>query len=764
MAAASTTPSETQNARYNLQPPKYDGTGDFENFLKSFDLFLKITKIPKEEHINLLVYCSGEKATQYYFESERPAEETYENVQESLKTRFALQRNASDERMKLYTSKQNQDTLLDYASRLRKQIQFCKFPDAFKNEALRDAFCLGLSNQSIKQTCIRAYYEADKLSQPFLIEQALAAATAEDIAIKSSDGSFSLSASVAASSAATSSYRQANSARKKKTTGTRKNTCYRCGADYSPEHAKNCKARNSKCRNCGKTGHWDKVCNATSTSGDRNICGAKSSVSRKYLNVKINGVEQNFLLDTGSDITVVDIATAKSLHLLHKPAKLNVSDFGGMPLEIVGKCFSLLEIDGRFVSTDVWVARKICEPAILGESILQQFRQVVINYPGNLMPLVVAAGTSKSNAKGFNIDPFPIIALSEDARPIRVPTRKFSDTDKKIIKSTIDQLLKDGIIEESISSWRAQPLLVRQPDKVRMCVDYSTTVNRYTSLDAYPIPLVSDLIDHVGKWKHFSSLDLKAAYHQLPLLSNERPLTAFEACGKLYQFKFLPFGVTNGGSAFQRAMHKFFSHIPNVVNYLDDVLIGGETQAEHDKAYNEVMKIVRENNIELNDKKCKLNVTEINFLGHIFGKGTIRPDPQRFSALLEMALPTSQKELRRLIGLFVYFSKWVPNFSDTALPLFLAQQENLFPLSNECVESINQIKNAIVKALLYIPKDNVPLVLETDASLSSVAGILTQEGRPVAFYSHKLSNTEKRWSVVELEAFAIYKAISCKSE
>ena len=52
----------------------------------------------------------------------------------------------------------------------------------------------------------------------------------------------------------------------------------------------------------------------------------------------------------------------------------------------------------------------------------------------------------------------------------------------------------------------------------------------------------------------FSTVDLKSTYHQIPLLKEDRPSTAFEANGKLYQFCRLPFGVTNGVSFFQRTV------------------------------------------------------------------------------------------------------------------------------------------------------------------------------------------------------------------
>ena len=86
--------------------------------------------------------------------------------------------------------------------------------------------------------------------------------------------------------------------------------------------------------------------------------------------------------------------------------------------------------------------------------------------------------------------------------------------------------------------------------KKRLVVDYSQTVNKYTLLDAYPLPRIDHLIENVARYAVFSTLDLKSAYHQVPLRDVDKPLTAFEAAGRLYQFTRIPFGVTMVSLAF----------------------------------------------------------------------------------------------------------------------------------------------------------------------------------------------------------------------
>lgn len=80
--------------------------------------------------------------------------------------------------------------------------------------------------------------------------------------------------------------------------------------------------------------------------------------------------------------------------------------------------------------------------------------------------------------------------------------------------------------------------------KKRLAIDYSQTINRFTLVDAFPLPRISDMVK-IAQYRVLSTIDLRSAYHQVPLKDKGKPYTAFEARGNLYQFTRLPFGVTN---------------------------------------------------------------------------------------------------------------------------------------------------------------------------------------------------------------------------
>ena len=172
----------------------------------------------------------------------------------------------------------------------------------------------------------------------------------------------------------------------------------------------------------------------------------------------------------------------------------------------------------------------------------------------------------------------------KQALPIATRSRTGKPADREFMKNEVRDLQQKGIVEESRSPWRAQAFVVHG-QKRRMVVDYSQTVNKFTDLDAYPFPDVDQMLNRIAENHLFSRIDLKSAYHQIPLREEDRPYTAFEVSGKLYQFTRLPFGVTNAVACFNRIVRQFIddNKLENAEPYLDDVIIGGKTQEEHDR-------------------------------------------------------------------------------------------------------------------------------------------------------------------------------------
>ena len=254
-------------------------------------------------------------------------------------------------------------------------------------------------------------------------------------------------------------------------------------------------------------------------------------------------------------------------------------------------------------------------------------------------PLHVAASQLSDDQSGslINVSPQSVITLSHpDVKPVRVPSRKRSRADEKFIPQEIASLLKKVLIQPSKSSWRAQLHVVHDEvrDKKRLVVYYSGTVNPHTVIYAYPLPLIEPLIERVSQNQIFSSLDLRSAFHQISLKPSERQLTAFEGAGRLYEWCVLPFGLTNCGVVFAKVLGELVEGFPGCFHFLDDIVIAGLTEVEHDLNLAKFLELASTAGIHFNSSKSSLKKTSLTFLGHEISQGTIKPSPSRLRPIL----------------------------------------------------------------------------------------------------------------------------------
>ena len=255
------------------------------------------------------------------------------------------------------------------------------------------------------------------------------------------------------------------------------------------------------------------------------------------------------------------------------------------------------------------------------------------------------------------------------------------------------------------------------------------------------MPRIHDLIHKMAKYRIFSTIDLKSAYYQIPLQENEKCYTAFEADGQLFQLTRIPFGLTNSVAVFQRVIDSIIAdnNLDATFAYIDDVIICGENQEDHDRHLQRFKEVAAKYNLTLNIAKCKYSLTKITYLGYCIENGTLSPDPNRIKPLLDLPVPDEASSLKRALGLFSYYSVWIPDYSRRIQPLLSCRQ---FPLSSEAVRCFESLKKEISEASVAAFDETLPLQIETDASSVSIAAVLSQKGRSVAFFSKILINSE----------------------
>ena len=167
----------------------------------------------------------------------------------------------------------------------------------------------------------------------------------------------------------------------------------------------------------------------------------------------------------------------------------------------------------------------------------------------------------------------------------------------------------------------------------------------------------------------FSKLDLNQGYHQLLLHPDSSHIATFSAYTGLFRYKRLSFGINTAAEKFQNVIASAISDIPNVKNISDDVIIYEVNVQEHDKAVHAVLTRFQELNVTLREDKCQFYMPRIEFFGMVFIAQGMSPDPANVKAIKQADPPTSVTDVRWLLGMTNYVSRFIRNYADIVAPL-----------------------------------------------------------------------------------------------
>uniref|UniRef100_UPI00358E16DD uncharacterized protein isoform X1 n=1 Tax=Myxine glutinosa TaxID=7769 RepID=UPI00358E16DD len=327
----------------------------------------------------------------------------------------------------------------------------------------------------------------------------------------------------------------------------------------------------------------------THSGGSVPLLAASSGLAQALIPLMVEGHCVRALVDTGSTDSFIDqrLVLRHGWRIWRSTRRIFMAS-QGLRLSTKGECRLKLVLKGWvFPDVHLMVLPALGADILLGHDFLKLHGRLVMEF-GGPDTLVVGADDALAVCALAQMDVQPLSLfpnLTSDCTPVAVKSRRYSPADMQFIADETAQLLKDGIIEPSRSPWRAQVLVVRsEAHRKRMVIDYSQTINRFTQLDAYPLPGMDALVQQVSQYSVYSTLDLRSAYHQIPISRADRIYTTFESGQRLYQFTRLPFGVPNGVACFQRAMDDLVAreHLTDVFVYLDNFTVCGYDQGHHD--------------------------------------------------------------------------------------------------------------------------------------------------------------------------------------
>ena len=245
--------------------------------------------------------------------------------------------------------------------------------------------------------------------------------------------------------------------------------------------------------------------------------------------------------------------------------------------------------------------------------------------------------------------------------------------------------------------------------------------------------------------------------------------TAFTTHMGLYEPVVIFFGMTNLPATFQGMMNEILRDMINkgkVAVFIDNVLIGTETEEGHDGIVEEVLRRLEENNLYVKPKKCAWKVQKVNFLGVVIGQGKIEMKEEKVAGVLNWPVPKMVRDVRKFLGLANYYRQFMKDFAKLAQPLNnLTRKEEKWRWRSEQQEAFEQLKHVFIsRPLLVVPDIDKKFRVEADTSNFVTGGVLSikcedNKWRLVTYISKSLNETKKNYKIHDKEMLAVIRCL-----
>ncbi|XP_052623525.1 transposon Ty3-I Gag-Pol polyprotein isoform X1 [Lactuca sativa] len=295
-----------------------------------------------------------------------------------------------------------------------------------------------------------------------------------------------------------------------------------------------------------------------------------------------------------------------------------------------------------------------------------------------------------------------------------------------------------------------------------MCIDYRE-LNKLTIKNRYPLPRIDDLFDQLQGPNYFSKIDLRSGYHQLRVLEEDVPKTAFRTRYGHYEFVVMSFGLTNAPAVFMDLMNRVCRPYLDqlVIVFIDDILIYSRSKEEHSQHLHRVLETLLAEKLYAKFSKCEFWIRRVEFLGHVVSEAGIHVDPSKIKAIENWLAPKTPTEIRQFLGLAGYYCRFIQNFSRIAKPLTTLTQKGVaFDWEEKQERAFQTLKRALCTTpILSLPKGIEDFVVYCDASNQGLGCVLMQRGKVIAYASRQLKTHEVNYTIHDLELGAVVFAL-----
>ena len=724
-----------------------------------------------EVQVSTLIYAMGDQADDVLrsFTLTEEDRKTYATVKSKFDNHFIQRRNVIFERAKFNRRRQEENESVEsFITSLYALAEHCGYGD-LHDEMIRDRIVVGIRNSTLSEK-MQLDSELTLAKAVTQVRQAEAVKQQQSLLRSQHDAPIGV---VKRGKGGTKS-KKPNHTTHVNNGGTTirqpRQMCNRCGR--SPPHNRSvCPAHDKTCDNCGKKGHFKAVCRSqlkvggVDTASDHSESSFLGSISGEedpwVITLNLQEKPVTLHIDTGAEVTVISEKVWGSVgrpELTRSDRTLRGPDSRIIPT--LGKFLGTFKRGQRRAVGEVYVVKTLTN-SLLGRPTIQDLDILKVIAAVNLSPkdqypsLFRGLGKLKGD---YHIE------LRDDARPFALSTpRRVAIPLLKSVQQELDRMERTGVITKvnQPTEWCAGMVVVPKANGgVRICVDL-TKLNESVKRERHPLPAVDQTLAQLAGAKLFTKLDANSGFWQIPLDPISSLLTTFITPFGRYRFNRLPFGISSAPEHFQRRMMEALTGLAGTVCMMDDILVHGATQEEHDQRLEAVLERLSSLGMTLNAEKCTFAQSSVKFLGHVIDNLGIRPDPDKVDAVVRFTTPTSPGDIRRLLGMVNQMSKFSPRLAEYTQPLReLLVKDRAWVWESAQQQAFERIKQMLISSpVLALFDPNLETILSADASSYGLGAVLLQRQvsgqlQQVAFVSRSMTPTEGRYAQIEKEALA----------
>ena len=355
------------------------------------------------------------------------------------------------------------------------------------------------------------------------------------------------------------------------------------------------------------------------------------------------------------------------------------------------------------------------------------------------------------------------LRLREGAEPISEPIRRVSFAVKEKLEKELLGLLKQGtLVRVENSPWGTPVVPVLKGEKVRVCGDYTRTLNKVLEVKHHPLPTLEECFSKVAGGVKFSKIDIRQAYNNLEIVEKDQSLTTLNTHLGQMAWTRVPYGMNNSGAIFQETIDSILADCKMTCCRVDDILVSGKDDKEHLENLNHVIHQLEKHGLRCRLDKTELMKDEVVYLGHKINRNGTSAVSSKIEDLLKMPEPKDKKQLISFLSAVGYYRRYLPDLSTIIAPLDKLRGKNVpwkwTKVEQTAHQKLKELLASDCVLACYDPK--LPIKVDTDASklgLGAVISHITEDGaeRPIEYASRSLSAAERKYSQIDKEALAI---------